>query len=70
MTTQRHSQIIAPRKQIAIHPKRDAPFLDLTALDDAAVTRVMARPDPARAIALAAHLSRQATRNENQGNLL
>lgn len=61
MLTQEHSQIAADAKEVVNHPERiKTPFLDLTALDDAEVARVLAEPDAASAIALAESLSRHA----------
>ncbi len=61
MLTQEHSQIAADAKEVVNHPEHlEAPFLDLTALNDAEVARVLAEPDAASAIALADRLSRHA----------
>lgn len=63
MLTQEHSQIATDAKEVVNHPEQlEAPFLDLTALDDAETARVLAEPDAASAIALADRLSRHADR--------
>lgn len=63
MLIQEHSQIAADAKEVVNNPAHlEAPFLDLTALNDAEVARVLAEPDAASAIALADRLSRRADR--------